>query len=142
VGAAASARELADAACALVGQAHEPQPTRQRIRDVRQIRVLALELLDRTVLAQLLAGASWAEVAEALMLPEDLTRSRYADALAIWSGRAEDAAVSMPGSAGDRDVEGTAAALDAWWLRHAEGASVCAGDVVTDPVSRLLNALP
>ncbi|WP_431959424.1 hypothetical protein [Actinacidiphila sp. bgisy160] len=136
VAAAVSAWEISDYARALVGAAGMPQSVETRIQAARQLRVLTLELLDRTVLAEVLGGASWEEVAAALGLTPETTQSRYEETARVWA-RPEAATWTAPGEAGDRDVEGTAAALDAWYARHRDGVDLL-DEEASDPVSRIL----
>lgn len=126
---AVASREVADYARGLVGDTATPMLPGERIRAARRLRVLALSVLDRAVLVELAAGASWANVADALGLPEAEVRRRYQETAARWvSGQSPDEAdldLSIYGdfSTGlhpDSDPEGMAAALDAWYLRHSE----------------------
>ena len=61
--------EVADRAADLSRDADAPMGTVERIRSLRRLRVLALTVLDRTVLAELLGGAPWSDVAAGLGLP-------------------------------------------------------------------------
>lgn len=76
--------EVADRAADLSRDAAVPMGTVERIRSVRHLRVLDLTVLDRTVLAELLGGAPWADVAAGLGLPEGETRRRYEETLDAW----------------------------------------------------------
>lgn len=76
--------EVADRAADLCRDAAAPMSTVERIRAVRRLRVLDLTVLDRTVLAELLGGASWADVAAGVGLPEGETRRRYEETLDAW----------------------------------------------------------
>jgi hypothetical protein len=112
-----AAREVSDCAHHLVGAASQDMPASERIRSARRLRLLTLEILDRTVIAELLAGATMDEVAEALLLDPETARGRYSDALELWA-HPQDAEQRGPGEAGDPDVAGTAAGIDRWWARH------------------------
>jgi len=137
VAAGVSARELADHAQAVVGATGTELAVAERIRAARFLRLLAMEVVDRTVIASLLDGAPADEVADALGLDPAMVEQRYGPAVAAWS-RPELSEQRGPGDAGDRDVAGTAAALDQWWVRHQETANPLVEDV-PDPVSRALN---
>ena len=76
--------EVADRAAELSRDADTPMGTVERIRSVRRLRLLDLTVLDRTVLAELLGGAPWSDVAVGLGLPEGETRRRYEETLDAW----------------------------------------------------------
>lgn len=123
-----AARDVADHSYAIVGDAATPMLPGERIRRWRQIRMDALTGLDRTVLAELLEGTSWEDVADALGLTVEETRARYEKTLELWrSGRRlvdrTNYALFGEHSVGlreDTDPRGTAETLDAWYRRHAE----------------------
>ena len=95
-----------------------------------RLRLLALAVLDRSVLAERAAGATWAEIAAAHTLNEDGVIARYDGVYARWvaiEARADadqGAHFALPGtadgSAGELDPIGTAQALDSWRERHAD----------------------
>lgn len=121
---AVAAREAADYAHGYVGDVSVPMPAGERIRSVRRLRLMALAVLDRAVLVELADGASWQEVADSLGLPLDETLRRYQETADLWAGADGPQAAGVGdfevGLAGDLDPAGTAAALDAWYVRHAE----------------------
>lgn len=137
VAAAVAAREVSDAARDLVGTASHEVPAAERIRAVRRLRLLALEVLDRTVIAEVLAGASWEEVAEAMLLEPGTAYNRYAETVELWA-HPERSAQRGPGEAGDPDVAGTAAVLDQWWDHHRDRSNPLASTDLT-PVTGLLD---
>jgi hypothetical protein len=137
VAAASAAREVADYARDIVGTASDTISTRERIHGARRLRLLALEVLDRSVIAEALSGASWAEIADALLLDEATARARYEEAVATWADP-QSAEQRGPGEAGDPDVGGTAAGLDLWWERHRDAHDPRSGSR-TDPVGGLLD---
>lgn len=74
-----------------------------------------------------LAGASWAELADALSLPEGETIRRYESTVAMWrsgQGQGDLAAVLsgdiVIGLMDDPDPASTAEGIDAWYARHAD----------------------
>ncbi|MEU3501192.1 hypothetical protein ABZ726_10600 [Streptomyces hundungensis] len=109
--AAQTARASADLARAYVGDTSAPVATGDRIRAVRRLRVLTAELMDWTVRAEFLAGASWAELASATGRDEATLRAEYEEGTLQW-------ALALPeGTDGElQDAE----MLDAWYRRHAE----------------------
>lgn len=140
---AAACRDVADYARGLVGAIDQDQEVRGRVRALRQLRLHALTALDRGVLACKVAGASWAELGDALGLPASEVERRYADMLARWEARAPvdhqlligEHATGLPY---DADPRGTALALDAWYARHCEPWEV--EDGADGPVTRALSA--
>lgn len=135
---AVAARETADYARGLVGDVGTPQLPGERIRNARRLRLLTLSLLDRAVLIEALTGTSWPEIADALALPEDETRRRYEPTVQQWAVELAKQDPSIYGDLTvgmrhDADPEGTAAALDAWFSRHAEP-----WDGADTPVTRAL----
>lgn len=124
---AVAGRDTADYARGLVGDVGTPQLAGERIRNARRVRLLALTMLDRAVLIEALTGTSWAAIADALALPESEARKRYEETVEKWARALPtgvlDATIFGDATTGlrhDHDPEGTAAALDAWFQRHAE----------------------
>lgn len=137
---AVAGRDSADYARGLVGDVGTPQLPGERIRAARTLRLLGLSVLDRAVLIEALTGTSWAAIAEALALPESEARQRYETTVQLWSKELPagqlDATIFGDHTTGlrhDLDPEGTAAALDAWFQRHAEP-----WDGADTPVTRAL----
>ncbi|MGL5816638.1 MAG: hypothetical protein ACRCYR_03675 [Phycicoccus sp.] len=123
----AATRDLADYALGVAGEVTTSRPHTARIHDARKLRVLALTVLDRTVILEVLAGASWEDIARALMLPLEVTVQRYSPVVEKWRAGAPagqvDASVYgdlTTGLPADHDPEGTAESLDAWIDRHLE----------------------
>lgn len=124
---AVAGREASDYARGLVGDVGSPQLPGERVRNARRLRLLALSVLDRAVLIEALTGTSWAEIAEALAMPEDEVRRRYEATVEQWARELPAAMLDATiygdlttGLRHDHDPEGTAAAIDAWYSRHAE----------------------
>lgn len=123
---AAQAREAADRLHDLVGLTSTPLPPGGRSAHARDIRLLALHLQDLAVLADVADGATWADIADTLRLPETFVRDRYEDLLPAWAAANDhptDGTVHSDhviGLVADDDPAGTAAMLDQWWQRHAE----------------------
>ncbi|MFJ5121948.1 hypothetical protein [Kitasatospora sp. NPDC088548] len=136
VAAAVADRDVAEFAIGLIAAGPADQTTDARIRAARRLRLLALEVLDRTVIAEALAGASWEELGAALGLDPAVAEGRYAQAVELWQDPA-GAWMRGPGEAGDPDVAGTAAAVDAWFARVQPLLNPGA-EAEESPVSRLL----
>ena len=140
---AVSLRDTADHARDLIDDLPTPMPTRDRIRKFRDLRVLALRALDRTVLTELLAGATWDEVADGLCRPVEDVQRMYERTLAMWTIGSiidHDAATIFGdftvGLLHDHDPAGTAESIDAWVARHGDPWD---GDApVMGPVQRAL----
>lgn len=137
---AAAAREVADLAYTLVRRINEPDIPQNRIRAWRTLRLLALTGLDRCVLAELLVGATWAQVAHGYGLTPEQMQKRFEPTLHRWlqlAARTGDGAATelATGMFGDPDPAGTAAALDLWIMRHTEPWM----DYPTDPVTRAIS---
>ncbi|MFD7829359.1 hypothetical protein [Streptomyces sp. MJM8645] len=138
VAAAVAQRDVAQFAAALVGTTSTRRPARDRIREVRHLRALALEALDRTVITARLEGTSWEELGAALLLDPDTARVRYEAAVTRWSAPGGSAA-SGPGDPGDPDVAGTAELLDAWYAAANVALDPQVDEPVDRPVSRILH---
>ena len=137
---AAAGREVADLAYALVRRINEPDIPQNRIRAWRTLRLRALTGLDRCVLAELLVGATWAQVAHGYGLTPEQMRQRFEPTLHRWlklADLSEDGAAAefATGMFGDPDPTGTAAALDLWIMRHTEPWM----DYPTEPVTRAIS---
>lgn len=136
---AAAAREVADLAYTLVRRINEPDIPQNRIRAWRTLRLRALTGLDRCVLAELLVGATWAQVAFGYGLTPDEMRQRFEPTLHRWLENAEvsadgPSAEFATGAFGDADLAGTAASLDLWIMRHTDPWM----EYPTDPVTRAI----
>lgn len=120
---AVAASEASEYARRLVAEVAEPQPFGELIRQVRLLRVADLTLLDRAVIVERLAGASWDSIAQALGLPRDETIRRHAETCWLWaSALPEEPATSgefAVGTVDDADLARTADAVDAWFARTA-----------------------
>ncbi|MGA5822224.1 hypothetical protein ACPC54_30695 [Kitasatospora sp. NPDC094028] len=138
VATAVAQREVAQFAAALVGETSTARPAHDRIREARHLRLLALEALDRTVIAARLDGAGWDELGEALLLDPEVAQVRYEAAAARWAAPAA-AAARGPGEPGDPDVAGTAELLDAWYAAARPVLDPQIEEPVDRPVSRTLH---
>ncbi|MCX5070840.1 hypothetical protein OOJ91_33890 [Micromonospora lupini] len=78
------------------------------ITAARRARLLALQLLDRAVLLELSAGATWDVVADRLSWPLDTVLARYEDMWKAWK--------TSP------DAGTTAEQVDSWYSRVCPGA--------------------
>jgi hypothetical protein len=121
---AVAARETADFARGLVGDVATPMMPGERIRKARRLRLLALTVLDRTVLIERALGASWAEIADALARSEDAVRDTYEEVFERWAANLPpegmDASIIGDFTIGlrpDMDPLGTAESLDLWYER-------------------------
>jgi len=125
--AARAARDLSDLARQAVGTIAETTSATERITNARRLRQMVNEYVDRVVLAEVLAGADWAEVAQALSRRDPGTvEEEYAEAVAEWSALTEDEANET--AAGVED-------LDDWYARHREDHD----PDLEKPVAALLN---
>lgn len=138
---AVALRESSDYARGLVGDVGVAHLPGELIRNVRRLRLIDLTALDRAVLVEALTGTSWAELAAALALPESEVRRRYEETVDLWTRQLPAGEVDATiygdlttGLRHDHDPEGTAAAVDAWYRRHAEP-----WDGEDSPVSRALD---
>lgn len=109
---AVNARDLADDARAVLGDACADLPRGELLAKARRARMLAQSLVDRAVMVELAAGATWAEVAEGIGLPVEVALKVYGPTWEVWLEDGSEPA--------DADQVGTAEALDQWWRRHAE----------------------
>lgn len=117
-------QEAADYAYGLVGDAATPMPPGELIRAHRRLRLRTLTGLDRAVIVEYLSGTTWEQIAAALGLSLEEAQARYQETCEMWAAerRADDTADFGDftiGLHGDDDLEGTAAALDSWYKRHA-----------------------
>ncbi|KAA1415356.1 hypothetical protein F0U44_22005 [Nocardioides humilatus] len=137
---AAAAREVADLAYTVVRRINEPAIPQDRIRAWRSLRLQALAGLDRCVLAELLVGATWAQVAHGYGLTPEQMQKRFEPTLHRWLNgtvlpEGGPSAEFTTGLVGDTDPAGTAAALDLWIMRHTEPWM----DYPIDPVTRAIS---
>ncbi|MFF4543594.1 hypothetical protein ACFY1J_05015 [Streptomyces sp. NPDC001406] len=110
--AARAARDISDLARQAVGTTAETTSATERIEKARRLRQLVNEYVDRVVLAEVLAGAEWPEVAQALSRRDPGTvEEEYADAITEWSALTEDEA---------NEAAAGVEALDDWFARHRE----------------------
>lgn len=91
-----AARDIVDLARELVEGLTSPAAAEDRIRAARPIVSHAYRVLDLVVLAELLNGAAWEDVARALDLPEAEARRRYQPTVERWLERADGAAETAP----------------------------------------------
>lgn len=122
---ASAARDASDFARGIAAEVTTTRPPAARIREARELRLLALAVLDRAVVLELIAGTSWEDVSEALMLPLEETIRRYGPTVHAFRDGSpiavpstiitSDSASGLPM---DTDPEGTAAAIDQWLDRH------------------------
>ncbi|RZU28185.1 hypothetical protein EV284_6351 [Streptomyces sp. BK022] len=110
VSAARTVRDLSDLARQTLGAIAEDSTPAERIDQARRLRLLAVEYVDRIVLAEALGGTGWEDLAAALGRRDpDTVEADYADDVAEWSA-ATDAGSVLDGYE----------ALDAWYDRHRE----------------------
>ncbi|MEU1592758.1 hypothetical protein ABZ468_07830 [Streptomyces sp. NPDC005708] len=125
--AARAARDLSDLARQAVGTTAAPMSPAERIQAARYIRQMANELVNYVVLAEVLAGAEWADITQALNRRDPRTvEGEYADAVAAWRALQEEEMTVV--------AEGTQD-LDDWYARHREDHD----PAVENPVSDLRN---
>lgn len=109
--AAQAARAAADLARAQVGETSTDATAADRIRGARRLRLLAMQVLDWTIRAEFLNGATWEELAEHAGRDASSLKRQYEAGTLQW-------VEGLPNSTQDEADE--AAALDAWYARHAE----------------------
>lgn len=99
----------------------------EHIALARRLRVLALEVLDRSVMLALADGATWEEVADAYGLDEQTMRVRYGAAWKAyvdhddptpWRPTLDGVEVSWPSEPSNADPRIVARQLDDWCARH------------------------
>ncbi|MGP4048279.1 hypothetical protein [Streptomyces sp. 2A115] len=124
---ARAARDLSDLARLLLADTATATSSPQRIEKARRLRQVANEVVDLVVLAEVLAGASWDEITEALGRRDPGTVEReFAEDVAEWSSKSEEEL--------ERAAEGYPA-LDKWYGRHREDQD----PELSTPVADLLN---
>ncbi|MFJ4342685.1 hypothetical protein [Streptomyces sp. NPDC088915] len=110
--AAHAARATADLSRAYVGETSSAASAEDRIRAARRMRVLSLQVLDWTIRAEFLNGASWEELAEYTGRRDvNALREQYEAGTLQW-------VEELPEST--QEEAETAGALDEWYRRHAE----------------------
>ncbi|MEV0487342.1 hypothetical protein AB0I69_42920 [Streptomyces sp. NPDC050508] len=112
--AAGHAREVADFARGIVGDSSSGVDAADRIRAARRLRLLSLQVLNWTVRAEVLHGTPWPDLAVALGRGEDALREEFEASTLQWA-RDHDA-----DPASTEQSLAAAAALDAWYERHAD----------------------
>lgn len=124
---AVAARDAADHARGLIGDLGNAQSPGDRIRAARQLRALAMAVLDSAVLVEVAEGGDWADLALALGLTEGEARRRYAETVQMWLDGEDSPGLDLAvfGSLGepmhpDEDPAGVAESIDRWYQRHAE----------------------
>ncbi|MFG2141816.1 hypothetical protein [Streptomyces sp. NPDC048650] len=124
VASARAHRDLSDLARQGVGGISSGASTRERIEEARRLRVLANELVDLVVLGEVLCGASWEEITQALHRRDAGTvQAEYEDAVREWEATPAEAFDGLDGDARD---------LDAWYRQHREDTDPPAEDPVFD----------
>lgn len=120
---AVAAQQCADLCRGIVGDVSTPMGPGERIRKARRTRLQTLSIVDLAVLAELSEGRTWEQVAAALSVDVAEAERTYAPIWAQWEAGdydGPDFGDFSVGSRNDPDLAGTAAALDSWWVRHAE----------------------
>ncbi|MFB6505600.1 hypothetical protein ACFC07_22085 [Streptomyces sp. NPDC056099] len=112
--AAGHAREVADFARGIVGDSSSDVAAADRIRAARRLRLLSLQVLNWTVRAEVLRGTPWPDLAAALNRDEASLREEFEASTLQWA-RDHDA----DPESGEQSLA-AAAALDAWYERHAD----------------------
>jgi hypothetical protein len=117
-----AAREASEYARRLVPTVGDEQVRPgETIRAARQLRLLALNLVERAIVVERRNGASWVQIADAMNLPVDLALQRYQD-LPLDAEHPEDAVPICTDSTHER-----AAALDLWCRTTGSGDRLLAG---------------
>lgn len=126
LGVGQAARDTADLARHIAAGINTPHEPGERVALARKLRLLALQTLDLIVVNELLAGASFEDVAGWLAMPVADVRARYEAPVRRWR---TGEPVTDPTEAltdlthnyrFDADPVGTAMALDQWFARHAD----------------------
>lgn len=119
-------RDASDTARTLVDMSAGNKPIGSMVTAAMHLRTLALAAMDRAVLAERAAGATWDELADVLGMNRPDVMARYSAVYDRWelAGLDPDLSASLgparPGDLADPDPAGTAESLDAWRVRHAE----------------------
>lgn len=125
---AVAAREVSDLARDVVVVTGQDFAPGELIARMNAARIAQIAALDRAVLTERVAGASWGVIADALGMPVAAVIARYEPIASEWAAHAEQGDVQLPavergvrvGIDGDRDLEGTAGAIEAWLERHVD----------------------
>lgn len=129
---AAAAKETADLARTIIEFAAEDFHPGDLVLAAKQLRLLALATMDRAVLAERAAGATWAEIAAAHSLDEPAVIARYGAVYDRWALADLDPGFAalipgatagdhlLPGGALESDPRGTAQSIDSWRGRHTD----------------------
>ncbi|MGW0562968.1 hypothetical protein ACWDZ4_20670 [Streptomyces sp. NPDC003016] len=108
------AREVADFARGIVGDASSDATPAERIRAARRLRLLSLQVLNWTIRAEVLRGTPWPELATALDRDEESLRTQFEAGTHQWAERHANDPERAEQSAA------AAEALDDWYRRHTE----------------------
>lgn len=122
IAAAVTARDLSDSARTVVRALTEGFTLGEITAAAARMRTESLALLDRAVLADLAAGATWEQIGAVLNLTAREVRDRYEPVLDRWAlTELDPAPVTRASIACDaRTVNADdAAAVDSWLVRHA-----------------------
>jgi len=125
---AVAAREVSDLARGAAITAGQDFAPGELIARMNATRIAQVAALDRAVLAERVAGASWELIADALGMPLADVVARYEPIANEWAERGRGGEVQLPaehrgvrvGILNDTDLEGTAATVEAWIARHTE----------------------
>ncbi|KIF04162.1 hypothetical protein PL81_20345 [Streptomyces sp. RSD-27] len=111
--AASHAREVSDFARGIVGATSNTATAADRLREARRLRLLALQVLNWSVRAEVLDGTPWTEIAAALGRDADAVRAEFESGTLQWA----DLALRDPDRTERRVAE--AEDLDNWYRTHA-----------------------
>jgi len=125
---AVAAREVSDLARDVVVAAAQDFAPGELIARMNATRIAQVAALDRAVLAERVAGASWEVIADALGMPVAAVITRYEPIAEEWAERGARGEVQLPaehrgvrvGILNDTDLEGTAGTIEAWLERHTD----------------------
>lgn len=136
VATAVAAREVSDLARDVVVATAQDFAPGELITRMNRARIAQIAALDRAVLTERVAGASWDVIADALGMPVAAVIARYEPIADEWAERcARGEEIQLPaehhgvrvGILNDRDLEGTAGTIEAWLERHIDPYDLPAG---------------